>query len=125
MHAIDWMPTLTKLAGAEVEGDLKWDGMDIWPVLTQPRKDWPLRTLYTAAPSFRAQAVRHGDWKYIRTAANGKKATEKAGDEELFNLADDPADSKNLAASQPAMLAQMKERLAAISARDKDAVAND
>jgi arylsulfatase A-like enzyme len=124
MHAIDWMPTLTKLAGAK-EGDLKWDGMDIWPMLAQPGKDWPVRTLYTAAPGFRAQAVRHGDWKYVRTAANGKKAADKAGDDELFNLADDPAESKNLAASQPAMLAQMKERLAAVSARDKDSVAND
>jgi arylsulfatase A-like enzyme len=121
LHASDWMPTLTKLAGAKIEGDPKWDGSDIWPMLSQPGKDWPARTLYTAAPGFRAQAVRHGDWKYILTAANGKKAAE----EELFNLADDPAESKNLAASQPAMLAQMKERLAAISARDKDAVAND
>ena len=49
----------------------------------------------------------------------------KAADEDLFNLADDPAESKNLAASQPAVLSQMKERLAAISTRDKDAVAND
>jgi arylsulfatase A-like enzyme len=121
MHASDWMPTLTKLAGAKIEGDLKWDGIDIWPVLTQPGKDWPDRTLSTAAPGFRAQAVRHGDWKLVLTAANGKKAA----DEELFNLANDPAESKNLAASQPAMLAQMKERLTTISARDKDAVAND
>ena len=104
-----------------MDGDLKWDGVDIWPILMQPSKESPVRTLYTAAPSFRAQAVRHGDWKYIRTAANGKKAA----DEELFNLADDPAESKNLATAQPAVLAQMKERLAAISARNKDAVAND
>ena len=31
MHAVDWMPTLCSLVGATPAGDLKWDGIDIWP----------------------------------------------------------------------------------------------
>jgi len=123
MHAIDWMPTLCTLAGAKVGGDLKWDGVDLWPMLTNPSKVPPARTLYTAAPSFRAQAVRHGDWKLIVTASNGKKGTK--GQEELFNLATDPGEKENLTAKKPEVLKEMKERLAEISKADRDAVAND
>lgn len=123
LHAIDWMPTLCGLAGAKVGGNLKWDGADIWSVLTQPNQTPPVRTLYTAAPGFRAQAVRHGDWKLVVTTGNGKKAV--APQEELFDLSADPGETKNLAGERPDVLAQMKERLAAISKADRDAVAND
>ncbi|MGB1716990.1 MAG: hypothetical protein ACPHO6_02480, partial [Candidatus Latescibacterota bacterium] len=27
-HVVDWMPTLTKLAGCKPDGGLKWDGID-------------------------------------------------------------------------------------------------
>jgi arylsulfatase A-like enzyme len=122
LHAVDWMPTLCALASATPKADLKWDGSDIWPALTQS-KPLPDRTLYTAAPGFRAQAVRHGDWKLIVTREPNKK--NKATGDELFNLAADPSESKNLAADRPDVLAQMKDRLAAVSRADRDAVAND
>ena len=123
LGAIDWMPTLCALAGAKPAGDLKWDGIDIWPVLTQSGATPPDRTIYSAAPNFRAQMVRHGDWKLIVTPADGKKG--KASQVELFNLASDLGESKNLAAKMPEKVAEMKQRLAEISRRDRDAVAND
>lgn len=121
LHAVDWMPTLCALAGAKPAGDLKWDGGDIWPALADPDKAFPPRTLYSAAPGFRAQMVRHGDWKL----AVGSSSKKKPPTEELFNLASDPGETKNLAAEKPDVLAEMKKRLAEISARDKDAVAKD
>lgn len=117
LHAVDWMPTLCSLAKAEVPTDLKWDGIDIWPVLTRQGGTLPTRTIYSAAPGFRAQMVRHGDWKLVRTQAAGKRDTT----EELFHLANDPAESQNLAQQQPQVLADMQQRLAEISARDRDA----
>lgn len=126
LHAVDWMPTLCGLAGAQPAGDLKWDGLNIWPLLTGQASAPTARTLYTAAPGFRAQAVRHGDWKLVVTQSGGKKAPPTgAPQEELFNLASDPAESKNLVTENTAMLAEMKRRLAEVSARDRDAVAND
>ena len=128
LHAVDWMPTLCALAGAKPSGDLHWDGLDIWPVLTREAKDFPARTLYSAAPRYGAQMVRHGDWKLVITKAENKqKKTTAAGrvTEELFDLAADPGETKNLATEQPAVLAQMKARLAEISARDGDAKAKD
>jgi arylsulfatase A-like enzyme len=124
MHAVDWMPTLAKLAGAKL-GDLKLDGADIWPALVEPARPLPPRTLYTAAPGWRGQAVRHGDWKLIVHSANGKKKNAGGDQLELYNLANDLGEANNLAAKQPEMVAQMKQRLAEISRADKDAVAND
>jgi arylsulfatase A-like enzyme len=126
VHAVDWMPTLCSLAGVQIPSntDLKWDGMDIGPLLTKERESLPARTIYTAAPAFRAQAIRHGDWKLVVTHAGGKK---KAGlaQEELFNLASDLSEKKNLAAERPEVLAEMKQRLAEIARRDNDAIAKD
>ena len=67
--------------------------------------------------------VRHGDWKLIVTPAEGKK--NKATQGELFNLASDLSEAKNLAAEMPEKVAELKQRLAEISRRDRDAVAND
>ncbi len=123
MSAVDWMPTLCALAGVKPSGDLKWDGMDIWPMLTQSGSSLPPRTIYSAGVGFRSQMVRHGDWKLIVTNADGKKS--KAGQEELFNLASDLSEAKNLAGEMPEKVAEMKQRLADVSRRDRDAVAND
>ena len=100
-----------------VPGNLKWDGIDIWPVLTRQDEPLPTRTLYSAAPGFRARMVRHGDWKLVRTESSGKRSAT----EELFNLATDPAESQNLAQQHPDILAEMQQRLTEISARDRDA----
>jgi arylsulfatase A-like enzyme len=125
-HAVDWMPTFCHLAGAKPEGDLKWDGQNIWSDLAEPKSEIPARTIYTAAPGFRAQAIRHGDWKLIVTQAGGNKKNKALpGSVELYNLASDIAESKNLVDHEPQKLAEMKQRLADISARDRDAVAND
>lgn len=121
LHAVDWMPTLCALADVKFADDLKWDGMNIWPVLTQQAEELPARTLYTAAPSFRARMVRHGDWKLVVTQAGGKKGPT----EELFDLAADPSETRNLAGEKPGVLAEMKQRLDKVSARDRDAVVKD
>jgi arylsulfatase A-like enzyme len=134
----DWLPTFAALTGYHTERDLKWDGTNILPLLTAHTPPAP-RTLYSVSPNWRAQAVRYGDWKLVVTAperaakANKKKknaeddesgASVPAGDE-LFNLADDPLEKKNLAAVRPDILAEMHARLTAISVRDRDSVAKD
>ncbi len=121
LHAVDWMPTLCALAGAEPPGDLKWDGANIWPVLSGQATALPARTLYSVAPGFRAQMVRYRDWKLIVTKASGKQGPT----EELYDLATDLGEAKNVAAERPEVLADLKQRLTEVSARDRDAVATD
>lgn len=126
LHAVDWMPTLCALTGAKPPGDLKWDGANIWPVLTRMEKSPAPRVIYSAGTGFRSAALRHGDWKLIvNRPAEGKKGAKQPPAEELYHLAADPGEKQNLAAEKPDVLAEMKRRLAEISVRDKDAVAND
>ncbi|MEO6786994.1 MAG: sulfatase-like hydrolase/transferase [Chthoniobacteraceae bacterium] len=124
-HISDWMPTFCALAGYTPERDLKWDGQNIWPQLTGAEPPKP-RTIYTAAPGYRAQALRDGDWKLIVPKASAKKAMKtEAGAPELYDLANDPYETKNLAAAMPEKVAALRAKLAEISKSDGDAVADD
>lgn len=120
LHAVDWLPTLCALGGVDVPSSLKADGTNIWPVL-KDRVTLPSRTLYSAAPQFRARMIRHGDWKLVVTEPRGNNG-DGSRRLELFHLADDIAESRNLAESHPAELARMQALLDDVSARDNDAV---
>jgi arylsulfatase A-like enzyme len=124
-HISDWMPTFCALAGYEPRQDLKWDGRNIWPLLTGAEAPKP-RTIYTAAPGFRAQTMRDGDWKLIVFKGGGKKDTKpESGRVELYDLASDPYETKDLAAAMPDMVAALQAKLADVSKADRDAVADD
>jgi arylsulfatase A-like enzyme len=118
MHAVDWYPTLLKLAGANVEQKLAPDGLDAWPTLTQGAKSPHDAILLLGTVPGRA-AVRMGDWKLLLNA-NDKDAEEAsddgaqgAGNVELYNLADDIGETKNLAAVQPEKAKELRTRLEA------------
>ena len=126
VHITDWMPTFCGLAGYRPEKDLRWDGQDIGLLLTGTQAPKP-RALYWAAPGFRAQAVRVGDWKLIvnnpRAAAGEKKSAKETV--ELFDLAADPNESTDLAMKLPDKVAELRARLTELSKADRDAVAKD
>lgn len=122
VHAVDWMPTLCALAGAKSQGDLHWDGLDIWPALTGKSESLPVRAIYSAGVGFRSAALRYGDWKLVVQKRNpDASASGSSATEELFNLESDPGESKNLAAEKPEVLAEMKRRMVEISSRDREA----
>src|SRR5690606_7040724 len=87
MHAVDWFPTIARLAGYAPRVDLQWDGIDQWPALANDAETpamQPERVIYIAMQG--GAALRQGDWKLIQR--NGKKP-------HLFNLAVDPYEKKN------------------------------
>ena len=110
LHAADWMPTLTALAGWKPQSDLRWDGRNVWPWLTggEPQP----RPLYWAGTRFATAAVRSGDWKLILTRQNDQV--------ELFNLGSDPYEKTNLASEQPQQAQQLRKLLEELAARDND-----
>jgi len=118
VQIIDWMPTLTAIAGWKPDHDLKWDGADLTALLLEHT---PLleRPLYAVAPGWKARSVRMGDWKLI------VHQERKSGREELFNLASDPGETRNLAAAQPEHVSRLTKVMAEISARDRDAEAGE
>lgn len=114
LHAVDWMPTLTKLAGYTPKADLKWDGHDIWPILTGAVTAPEPRTVYIAHRS--GQAIQREGWKLI-AFANGTS--------ELYHLAEDPYETTDLAGREPGRLATLKALLAEMRKGDLDVIPED
>lgn len=110
LHIVDWYPTLLKLGGASLEQKLPLDGRDIWPVLTQNAKS-PHAELLLPGMAPGVAALRVGDWKLL--AKGGAGAGESGSNIELYNLATDIGETKNLAAEQPAKTKELQEKLAA------------
>jgi arylsulfatase A-like enzyme len=115
MHITDWYPTLLGLAGAKPSQPLPVDGMDILPVLTGGTISRDALLLHGTSPG--KAAVRMGDWKLLLNASE-KDAEEASGEDEkdmgkieLYNLADDIAETKNLATTQPEKAKELRERL--------------
>jgi arylsulfatase A-like enzyme len=108
----DWLPTILELAGAKERTPSGIDGISFAPTLlgrTQPERPF----LYREAPGYGGQqSVRVGRWKAIRTNLHPPPgATNQApGAIELYDLASDPAESRDVAARHPEVVA----RLAAI-----------
>ncbi len=97
---LDILPTALAAAGVEVKPERKLDGVNLLPYLIGKNSERPHETLYWR---FGDQwAVRHGDWKLV--AGNGGDKT----DGELYNLADDISESKNLAADMPDKVRELK-----------------
>jgi len=105
LHAVDWYPTLVKLAGGSPDRKLPLDGLDIWPVLTQGARS-PHDALLLCGTRPGQAAIRMGDWKLLVGAGGGK-----AGQAELYNLADDLGEKNNLAAEKPDKARELRARL--------------
>lgn len=118
LHAVDWYPTLLKLAGAPLEQKLPLDGRDIWPMLTQGAKS-PHDAILLVGNAPTQAAIRQGDWKLLvqsgtpaarrRNRGQGRDAAVETI--ELYNLAEDIGESHNLAAAQPEKVRELRQRL--------------
>jgi arylsulfatase A-like enzyme len=130
MHAVDMYPTLLKLAGASLEQKLPFDGLDVFPVLTNHART-PHDAILLVGSSPSKAAVRSGDWKLLLNASeqNDEESPEsgaetptsqQVGRVELYNLAEDVSESKNLASAQPEKVKELRAKLDTFL---KDAVA--
>jgi arylsulfatase len=105
MHVSDLMPTLLEIAGASYPKSR--EGHDLpplmgksWvPVLAGQAESPRTEQDYLAWEIFGNRAVRQGEWKIRWEYKSFGK-----GDWELFNLAADPGERKDLAAEQPQKL---------------------
>jgi arylsulfatase A-like enzyme len=97
---LDILPTALAAAGVEAKPEWKLDGVNLLPYLTGEEKGRPHETLYWRYGD--QWAVRHGDWKLV--AGNG--GDKKNG--ELYNLAEDISESKNLAADMADKARELK-----------------
>ena len=92
-HVVDVLPTILDVAGVTVaDQKVPFPGLSIFnPEIKHKRALW-----WSHEGN---HALRHGDWKLVKT---------KKGKWELFNLAEDRAETKNLAAQHPERVMQLK-----------------
>ena len=103
---IDVMPTIAAAAGASQPAGVVIDGLDILPlIINQDANKWTRETLFWQNGHY--QVVRHGDWKL---QVNNRPTD--GLQHWLFDLAADPTEQDNLAASRPDIVKQLKDLLA-------------
>jgi arylsulfatase A-like enzyme len=124
LHIVDWYPTLLKLAGASLAQPLPIDGLDAWPAIAAGRASPHTEILINATP--RTGAIRVGGWKLVLngqapnemlTIESGASVAANPDAVELFNLADDPSEKTNLAASHPGKVKELRARYDALAAQ--------
>lgn len=106
----DMFPTFAELAGAKAPGGI--DGVSIVPTLLGRPANQQARREYLYWEAAPQQAVRMGDWKLVRAAP------EKAP--ELYNLADDIGETKNVAAAQPEVARRLESLLQTARVESED-----
>lgn len=128
MHMVDWYPTLLRLAGASTEQKLPIDGLDLWPMLTTKAASPHDAILCVSTQGPERAAVRMGPWKLMQLNAPARAIDEESGEGKakgkaakaaakyeplaLYNLEEDPGETRNLAAAQPERVKAMQARLA-------------
>ena len=93
---LDVLPTVVAAAGGKIDPAWKLDGVDLLPYLRDGNTARPHETMYWR---FGDQwAIRHGDWKLVVSRGG-------SGKPELYNLADDVGESRDLASAEPSRVA--------------------
>ncbi|MGB8166615.1 MAG: arylsulfatase [Chthoniobacteraceae bacterium] len=128
LHIVDLFATFVIIADGTLDQKLPLDGSDIMPVLTEGRPS-PHEDILLNAVTRNDGALRMGDWKLIlngndgvspghdletgERTTKGRKTPRAERTEqkvELFNLRDDPGETKDLAAEHPEKVKELRRR---------------
>lgn len=102
----DWFPTLCEAAGLPRPPGL--DGESLWPALTSGRTTARTRPMIWVFPEYRGQvAVQWGDWKLVRQDL----ATKTPGPWQVYDLATDPGETRDVAAAQADLIRRTEDLL--------------
>lgn len=105
---IDLLASLARLSGQKLPEEAAPDSFDVLPALLGEKLDRPCRDHLVEHGN--RLALRQGPWKLVPAGAWGGKAKKaKAGKapSELFDLADDLGETKNVAANHPERVREM------------------
>ena len=102
---IDILPTLAEIGGAKITAAANIEGMSLVPLLTSTNSAWPKRALYThkgrwktgQVNKFAGAAIRSGDFKLV-------------GEKQLYNIKEDPSESKNIFPSKPEIARELLQK---------------
>ena len=113
---LDVLPTILTAAGAKVDPSWNLDGVDLTPFVTGKNVERPHQNMFWR---FGEQwGVRSGDWKLVVSKGG-------SGNPELYNLANDVGESKDLAAKESAKVSELQKLYDAWSAAQAKPTARD
>jgi arylsulfatase len=100
-------PLLAEITGVPLEGALKKqvDGLSLVPLLKDPNADWPDRLLVTHVGRWPYGQARK--FKYKRCSIQNARWT-LVNNEELYDLKNDPGETKNVIAEHPDVVARLR-----------------
>ncbi|MBM4156409.1 MAG: hypothetical protein FJ221_15475 [Lentisphaerae bacterium] len=117
---IDLYPTLLDLCSVPAPPGPKVDGVSLRPLLEGREASWPARTLFTHNPIDETNrypgAVRTQRYRLVReikgrSGGSAAKANDgSAGDWQLYDMLADPGQSNNIAAGEPALVADLSAK---------------
>jgi len=108
VSSVDFLPTLTEIAGASVPSRQAVDGADLSPVLTG-EGSLPREALYWHYPHYSwagaapGGAIRRDGWKLLEFFEDDRV--------ELYNLERDPGETRDLAEERPQRATRLREAL--------------
>jgi arylsulfatase A-like enzyme len=119
VHQADLMATLAGILGTELPPHAGEDSFSLMPLLAggyEPVRDHAVSAAIRGVP-----AVRLGQWKYIPAPGSGgwSEGGNPSQPIQLYDLADDIGETKNLAAQEPERVAQMQALLESLIVRGR------
>lgn len=100
MHITDFYPTLLEWAGGKISEEEQVDGFSMVDMIENTAESPREEIIFEVSGSVRPPAIRLGDYKLIG--------------EELFNIAVDPYETKDISGQQPEVLNKLKARVEAV-----------
>ena len=118
---MDFLPTLAGITGTRIPTDRKLDGHNILPLLTKRKAKSPYQFLCYYGRDGQLAAIRMGQWKLHLLEPSERWAGNQPVKEALldtrpsdplpwlYNLSSDIGETKNIAASNPKIVTQLKD----------------
>ncbi len=104
----DFYPTFVELAEGSLPANQTIDGVSLLPLLKQPGTNLSRQSMYWHYPHYHhgrpSSSIRERDWKLI-------EYLDGTGDVEVFNLAEDIGETRNLVQEKPGRAADLKKKL--------------
>ena len=104
----DFYPTFVEAGGGSLPENQTIDGLSLLPLLSNPKAKLNRKAIHWHYPHYHhdrpASAIRERDWKFI-------EYLDGTGDVELYHIAKDLSESKNLAGERKGKVADLKQKL--------------